>query len=79
MVFTVVSDPVRWGFVQSLSRHGRNATGFINMESSLGGKWIGLLKEIAPHVTRAVMMFNPRNRSANCYIIAVRLRPQPHP
>jgi len=59
VVFTVVSDPVGSGFVQSLARPGRNATGFINMESSLGGKWVGLLKEIAPQVTRAVTMFNP--------------------
>jgi ABC-type uncharacterized transport system substrate-binding protein len=59
VVFTVVSDPVGSGFVQSLARPGRNATGFINYESSLGGKWIGLLREIAPHITRAMVMFNP--------------------
>jgi putative ABC transport system substrate-binding protein len=67
VVFTVISDPVGSGFVQSLARPGRNATGFINMESSLGGKWIGLLKEIAPHVTRAMMMFNPDTAPQTAY------------
>jgi putative ABC transport system substrate-binding protein len=59
IVFVVVSDPVGSGFVQSLPRPGKNATGFINLESSLVGKWMELLKEIAPRVTRAAMMFNP--------------------
>jgi putative ABC transport system substrate-binding protein len=67
VVFTVVSDPVGSGFVQSLARPGGNATGFINMESSLGGKWIGLLKEIAPQVTRAMMMFNPDTAPQTAY------------
>jgi putative ABC transport system substrate-binding protein len=67
VVFTVVSDPVGSGFVQSLSRPGRNATGFINMESSLGGKWMGLLREIAPDVTRVVMMFNPETAPQAAY------------
>jgi putative ABC transport system substrate-binding protein len=59
IVFVVVSDPVGSGFVQSLPRPGKNATGFINLESSLVSKWVELLKEIAPRVTRAAMMFNP--------------------
>src|SRR4051812_22239740 len=59
IVFVVVSDPVGSGFVASLPRPGRNITGFINIESSLGGKWIELLKEIAPGVNRAALMFNP--------------------
>ena len=67
VVFTVVSDPVGSGFVQSLARPGRNATGFIHKESSLGGKWIGLLKEIAPHVTRATMIFNPETAPQTAY------------
>src|SRR5262245_10175580 len=48
IVFTVVSDPVGEHFVESLARPGGNATGFTNVESSLTGKWLELLKEIAP-------------------------------
>jgi ABC-type uncharacterized transport system substrate-binding protein len=59
VVFVVVSDPVGSGFVESLARPGRNATGFINVESSLVTKWVELLKEIAPQMSRVAMMFNP--------------------
>jgi putative ABC transport system substrate-binding protein len=59
IVFLVVSDPVGSGFVASLPRPGGNITGFINIESSLGGKWIEVLKEVVPSVTRAALMFNP--------------------
>jgi putative ABC transport system substrate-binding protein len=59
VVFSAVSDPVGAGFVQSLPRPGGNATGFINVESSMGGKWLELLKEIAPQVHRITMLFNP--------------------
>jgi putative tryptophan/tyrosine transport system substrate-binding protein len=60
VVFTVVSEPVKEGFVGSLAHPGGNFTGFSNLEPSLGGKWIELLKEIAPHVTRAAIIFNPQ-------------------
>src|SRR5262245_23806778 len=59
IVFVIVSDPVGSGFIESLSHPGGNVTGFINLESSLVEKWVELLKEIAPQVTRAAMMFNP--------------------
>jgi putative tryptophan/tyrosine transport system substrate-binding protein len=59
IVFVIVSDPVGSGFVESLAHPGGNATGFINLESSLVEKWIELLKEIAPQTSRAAMMFNP--------------------
>jgi putative ABC transport system substrate-binding protein len=59
IVFTIVSDPVGSGLIESLSRPGGNVTGFINLESSLGGKWVEMLKEIAPHVSRVAVMFNP--------------------
>jgi putative tryptophan/tyrosine transport system substrate-binding protein len=59
IVFVVVSDPVGSGFVVSLPRPGGNITGFINMESSLSGKWIETLKDIVPRITRAALMFNP--------------------
>ena len=59
VVFTVVSDPVGEGWVQSLSRPGGNVTGFINFESSIGGKWVELLLEIAPKTTKVAFIFNP--------------------
>ena len=52
IVFTIVADPVGSGFVDSLSRPGGNANGFNQLECSLSGKWVELLKEIAPRVTR---------------------------
>ncbi len=59
IVFLVVSDPVGSGFVNSLPNPGGNITGFINIEASLSGKWIEMLKEIMPRVSRAVFMYNP--------------------
>jgi putative ABC transport system substrate-binding protein len=56
IVFVIVPDPVGSGFVESLSRPGGNATGFLMFEYSLCGKWLELLKEIAPGVTRAAML-----------------------
>ena len=59
IIFVMVSDPVGSGFVASLPRPGGNVTGFTAIEGSLGGKWVELLKEIAPQVTRVVLLFNP--------------------
>jgi len=59
VVFLTVSDPVGSGFVASLPRPGGNMTGFINVEASIAGKWLELLKEIAPRTKRAGLMFNP--------------------
>jgi putative tryptophan/tyrosine transport system substrate-binding protein len=59
IVFVLVSDPVGNGFVDSLARPGGNITGFINIEASIGGKWVELLKEIAPNIKRAAVLFNP--------------------
>jgi putative ABC transport system substrate-binding protein len=56
IVFVNVSDPVGGGFVDSLSRPGGNATGFMQFEYSLSGKWLELLKQIAPGVTRAAVL-----------------------
>jgi ABC-type uncharacterized transport system substrate-binding protein len=55
IVFVVVSDPVGGGLVDGLARPGRNATGFMNFEYSMGGKWLELLKQIAPGVTRVAI------------------------
>src|SRR5262245_58932145 len=59
IVFAQVVDPVANGFVESLARPGGNATGFTIFEYGLGGKWLELLKEIAPHVTRAAVLRDP--------------------
>jgi ABC-type uncharacterized transport system substrate-binding protein len=59
VVFTVVNDPVALGFVQDMSRPGGNATGFTNIDPSLGQKWLGVIKEVAPRITRAAVLFNP--------------------
>jgi putative ABC transport system substrate-binding protein len=56
IIFTRVADPVGAGFVDSLARPGGNATGFVQYEYGLGGKWLELLKEIAPRVTRAAVL-----------------------
>jgi putative ABC transport system substrate-binding protein len=61
IVFMLVADPVGEGFVESLSRPGRNLTGFIYLEASFSSKWLELLKEIAPAVKRVAMIFNPEN------------------
>jgi putative tryptophan/tyrosine transport system substrate-binding protein len=60
IVFTVVSDPVGEGFVESLARPGGNVTGFTNVEFSLTGKWLELLKEIAPGIKRVAFIFDPK-------------------
>ena len=59
VVFANVVDPVGSGFVASLSRPGGNVTGFVNLEASIAGKWLGLLKEVAPHVARVAVLFHP--------------------
>ena len=59
IVFVTVADPVSSGFVRSLARPGGNATGFTLMEPTITGKWLELLKEIAPRVNRAAYLFNP--------------------
>src|SRR5262249_25452865 len=56
VVFVLVIDPVGGGFIESLARPGGNFTGFALHEFSTSGKWLELLKEIAPHVTRAAVL-----------------------
>jgi putative ABC transport system substrate-binding protein len=59
IVFATVSDPVGSGFVASFARPGGNVTGFTNIEPTMAGKWLELLKEIAPRVARVAFLFNP--------------------
>jgi ABC-type uncharacterized transport system substrate-binding protein len=61
IVFTITADPVGAGYVESLARPGGNATGFMQFEFSLTAKWLELLKEIAPGVTRAAVLRDPAN------------------
>ena len=63
IVFTVVIDPVGAGFVASLAQPGGNATGFTVYEYSMSGKWLELLKEIAPGVTRVAVVRDPHSNS----------------
>jgi putative ABC transport system substrate-binding protein len=60
IVFALVLDPVYSGLVSNLARPGGNITGFTNFEPSMGGKWLGLLKELAPGTTKVALIFNPR-------------------
>ena len=59
IVFALVADPIGSGFVSSFARPGSNVTGFIFTEPTMAGKWVELLKEIAPRVARIAMLFNP--------------------
>jgi ABC transporter substrate binding protein len=63
IVFPVAADPVGAGFVDSLARPGGNATGFVSFEYSLSGKWLELLTQIAPNVTRAAVLRDPSQGS----------------
>jgi putative tryptophan/tyrosine transport system substrate-binding protein len=65
IVFPVAGDPVGAGFVDSLARPGGNVTGFMNFEFSISGKWLELLKEIAPSVTRVAVLRDPTNPSGS--------------
>src|SRR5207237_6177922 len=59
IVFVVLIDPVGAGFIESLARPGGNATGFLLFEYGLSGKWLELLKQIAPGVTRVAVLRDP--------------------
>jgi putative tryptophan/tyrosine transport system substrate-binding protein len=59
IVFAGLADPVSQGFVASLARPGGNITGFTGLEFSIGEKWVGFLKELAPGVTRINYLFHP--------------------
>ena len=75
IVFPIAGDPVGAGLVDSLARPGGNVTGFMQFEYSLSGKWLELLKEIAPRVTRAAVL---RARS-DVRLISLIVRPCPSP
>jgi putative ABC transport system substrate-binding protein len=63
IVFMYANNPVGSGFVASLARPGGNITGFVSFEPTMGGKWVELLKEIAPGITRLALLYNPKTNS----------------
>jgi putative ABC transport system substrate-binding protein len=71
IVFPVVGDPVGAGFVDSLARPGGNATGFMSTEYSMGGKWLELLKQTAPGVTRAAVLRDATEGSGTSQFAAI--------
>ena len=78
IVFVVVSDPIGSGFVSSLSRPGGNLTGFVNLEASMGTKWIELANEIAPRLKRVAVVFNPDTAPYAYYEPALKAAAQQH-
>jgi putative tryptophan/tyrosine transport system substrate-binding protein len=72
IVFVNVSDPIGSGFIESLTRPTGNITGFSNFEPTMGGKWVELLKEIAPGLRRIALMSNPETSpQAKAYVPAI--------
>jgi putative ABC transport system substrate-binding protein len=59
LIFVLVGDPIGSGFVTSLAQPGGNLTGFAPIVGSLGGKWVEVLRDIAPRVSRVTLVFNP--------------------
>jgi putative ABC transport system substrate-binding protein len=71
IVFPILVDPVGSGFVDSLARPGGNVTGFMSFEYSMGGKWLGLLKQIVSGMTRAAVLRDPTQGSGNSVFAAI--------
>lgn len=74
IVFVVVADPVGSGFVDSIPRPGRNVTGFTNLDATITGKLLTMLKQISPGVNRVALMFNP-DTVARSALLSLYLRP----
>src|SRR6187402_2168108 len=71
IVFASVADPIGSGFVASLSRPGGNLTGLLQYEEGITGKWLALLKEIAPNITRAALLANPKTAAFDYFLRSV--------
>ena len=67
IVFVAIADPVHTGVVLSLAHPGGNITGFTNFEAAISGKWLELLKEVAPRTTRVALIFNPDTHSGQFF------------
>jgi putative ABC transport system substrate-binding protein len=70
IVFVAVSDPIGSGFTGSLARPGGNLTGLLNFEATITGKWLAMLKEIAPQLSRAALVANPKTTSYDFFVRA---------
>jgi putative ABC transport system substrate-binding protein len=70
-VVFLVSDPIGSGFVASFARPGGNATGFVNLEDTVAGKWLELLKELAPQTSRVSLLFNPKTAPQSAYYLKI--------
>ena len=68
IVFVGVTEPVAQGFIPNLSHPGGNLTGFTNIEATFGEKWLELLKEVAPRVTRALVIYNPETTAGAGFV-----------
>jgi len=78
IVFVVVSDPIGSGFVASLARPAGDITGFVNLEASMAGKWIEMLREVSPALTRAAFLFNPDTAPYSYYLPAFEAAARSH-
>ena len=70
IVFVGNADPIGSGFIETLARPGTNLTGLLLYEESITGKWLGMLKEIAPRLTRAALMANPKTIPFDFFLLA---------
>ena len=70
IVFVTVSDPIGSGFITSLARPGGNLTGMLFFEASIFGKWLAMLKEIAPQLTRVALVANPKTTPYDYFLRA---------
>ena len=68
VVFVSVSDPIGSGFIKSMAQPGGNATGLMLYEAGIAGKWLAMLKEIAPHLKRAALIANPKTTPFDYYV-----------
>jgi putative ABC transport system substrate-binding protein len=68
IVFVLIADPIGSGFVESLAHPGGNATGFMNAEAPMAGKWLGLIMEIVPKIRRVALIYNPRTSPYQSYL-----------
>lgn len=73
VVFVNVADPVGSRFIENLARPGGNVTGFTIFESSMGGKWLGILKEIAPAVRRGAVLLHPETPAHRAFLSTVQI------
>ena len=71
IVFVTYGDPVARGWVASLAQPGGNLTGLANFETSIGGKWLEVLREIAPHITRVAALSNPQTEPRSLFMTTI--------